>query len=307
MSTDIDSSSVTLSYEAKDAACDFRVGSECLLLHCTKGATLSVADAPMSQGLAKSFQPALTWKGKVRVKSTGTELEANNELTAQWTFGFLQFALVWVEEYVYAGWIAGNGSIRWDHKQAYTVNPCLDAEKKDPDDTRWPIMGVVNVKRVAGGTGQYDVECTHNDHPHVIVSLRERNMLTNKVNYLYSARRDVSYWIVFVAKDPSKVIRPLAQFNYHTIWHAETMWGRSINPPVINPKYQAFLPSAVSMGGPSEPAIAPLVTKPADPTANEQSEKAYDAWDNRRAPIVFQFASHITGMRASFAREPNEG
>jgi hypothetical protein len=86
-----------------------------------------------------------------------------------------------------------------------------------------------------------------------------------------------------------------------------------VSPPALRQgrdlisSHQAFQPSAVSMGAPSEPAITPLVTRPAAPTANDQSGKAYDAWDNRMAPIVFQFASHITGMRASFAREPNEG
>src|SRR5579864_3865659 len=244
MSTDIDSGSATVTVEAKDAKCGFRVGSEVLLLHCTKGANLALADSPMDRRLLHSFSFAATWKGKVRVRTTGKSVDAYDELTSRWAFGFLQFALIWVEEYVYAGWTPNDGSIQWNLKPAYSTNPCLDAGDRASGDTRWPIMGDVNVR--PAGLGQYDVECSHGDHPSGGAALRERNLLTNQQNYLYSARRDVSYWVVFVARDPSNVIRPLASFDFHTIWHAEMQWFRPTFPPTPIVKHQAFLPSGVN-------------------------------------------------------------
>jgi hypothetical protein len=298
MSTEIDSGSATITVEAKDAKCGFQVGSEVLLLHCTKGANLALADSPMDRRLLHSFSFAATWKAKVRVRTTGKSVDAFGELTSRWAFGFLQFALIWVEEYTYAGWTSRDGSIQWNLKLGYSANPCLDAGEKTSGDTRWPIMGDVGVR--PAGPGQYDIECSHGDHPNGGAALRERNLLTNQQNYLYSARRDVSYWVVFVARDPSNVIRPLASFDFHTIWHAEMQWFRPTLAPSTAIKHQAFLPSAVSAGAPSEPSVARLISRPTGPTANDQSADTDAAWQSRRPPVLTQFSSHMIGMRDSF-------
>jgi hypothetical protein len=298
MSTDIDSGSATVTVEANDAKCGFKVGSEALLLHCTKGANLALADSPMDRRLLHSFSFAATWKGKVRVRTTGKSVDAYDELTSRWTFGFLQFALIWVEEFVYGGWTRNDGSIQWNLKPAYSANPCLDAGDKASGDTRWPIMGDINVR--PAGLNQYDVECNHGDHPSGGAALRERNLLTKEQNYLYSARRDVSYWVVFVARDPSNVIRPLASFDFHTIWHAEMQWFRSQFPPSVRIKDQKFLPSRVNAGAPAEPSIARLLARPTRPTANDQSAGADAAWQTRSAPMLSQFATHMIGMREDF-------
>lgn len=299
MSIDIDTGSVTLTVEAKEAKCEFKAGSEALLLHCTKGASLAVADSPWNRGLMNSFSHAVIWKGKVRVRTT-SNADARSELASRWAFGFLQFALIWVEEYVYAGWTPSNGSIQWNLKPAYSTNPCLDAGPRANDDTQWPIMSTDSKVRPAG-PGQYDVECSHGDHPRGGAALRERNLLTHEQNYLYSARRDVSYWVVFVARDPSNVIRPLANFNFHTIWHAEMQWFRpQFPPPRVVIKDQKFLASGVSTGAPAEPSISALVARPTGPTANDQSDSADAVWQTRRAPMLSQFSTHMIGMREDF-------
>jgi Domain of unknown function (DUF4157) len=280
----LDTSSLKLEITKPGAVAAVHVGAKAALLHCTLGVNKGVADAP-APGRKVTLGNAILYKAALTAEGDFTEL------VTDFTFKFLQFSDVIVQEYLYAGRLNHEGSLRVNLKLGYTAIPCLDADENGAD---MPFIATnVSIKPRPGAAGVFDIVCEGGDNPHDMPMLSQINNRTKAPNFLFSARRDEGMIVVLQVTDKAGAVTRLAHNSWHVIWHSEFDWKSPAEKPVAQAKDARIDVGQSVLGAPTDSRLAGLLANPRGPTANEQDAQAnIEAFTNFKDPVIKQLSQH---------------
>src|SRR5262249_25304113 len=224
MALQLDASTATMSFDMTGSKSTIRVGTQFALLHGTRNVNLTAADD--AAGVKPTKGPSVTTTGKVFLAADPSDFTIGD-----WEFGMIQVSNLQVYEFVYAGRLAGEGSVTINLKSGFTKNPSLD-EEVPPNSTSSTIDATIfdqtflTATRVTTTRVGFEIEYKLDDHPNTLVPLRFENRKTTAPNFIFSARRDEGFIAYFVARENSKApIQFLARIGWHAIWHGTFKWS----------------------------------------------------------------------------------
>jgi hypothetical protein len=300
MTVSVDTAAATMSIASAGFKPDVHIGTQMILLHCTKGANLAVADTGAHGKM--SFGDAITFTGNVSLLADAASRADEVAARTDWTFGFVQFCNVLVTELIYGGRLPTDGAIRVDLKRGYTTNPSLDW---GGGSSATSPINLASQSFVKTGNARAPFKVTVKDGDNIALNadLILDNRTNGSPNYLFSARRDLGFVTALVARDPGGKLQFLCFREWHVIWHAELRWTSGTPPTAtrIIRHLAADIDQTTTMGPPTRDAWQPLVANPAPPTANDLLDEAVkDALDRRRQPIIVQTRERLPEIPSDF-------
>ncbi|MCE9532999.1 MAG: hypothetical protein K8T89_18025, partial [Planctomycetes bacterium] len=283
MAIKLDPTTATMSVDKAGSKSAIHVGRELVLLHGTRNAVLSSADT--SAGGKQTNGPSIVMTGKVFMDAAATDFDLGD-----FQFGMIQVSTVVVYEFVYAGRMSNEGSVKINLKAGFTKNPSLDAETTGGGTIDETIFDSANqtFKRVTTPRPGFEVTYKSDDHPSTLVPQKVQNSLTNAPNFISSARRDEGLIAYFVARqsETSPVIF-LSRLGWHGIWHGTFKWSVATNRPTVTLVDSQMQLGSALLGSPPATDAEFLVAKArVGPITNDLDKSASDdAFVNRRSPV----------------------
>jgi hypothetical protein len=280
----IDFSSGSITSDTSGAKPDIAVGTQKAGLHLTRGYVSPDRVPATTQGVSP-----VNLNGEVDVL-VDDQTEANQVLNGSWFFGFIQVARIRAMSAEWDGRRAGEGSVDL-FTAGFPVSNDIFALDSDPADqpfiSRAPHVGFS--KRL-GQRRLVHVTATMTDHPNYRDFLVTTNSETKSRNFLHRLSFSVEFTSVFVGRDGSGPIQPIAHIKWNVDLLAELRWSRGRAVPRKRPLPSSFqIEPSSSIGAPADPSVRAIVDNPRPPFAKEL---AIDRW--RRAlsdPLTRQESS----------------
>jgi hypothetical protein len=272
----IDKATVSITVDKSGATSDVFIvtGVTDPFAHChlTTGANKS--------GNGQTFGPAVKVTGVVDIVLGPSDSQ-------DWSFNFLQFANLMVRSALWGGRTDKEGSVEINEAvpPAFTTNPSLDSTAQfDPFVN---LLSSPQSQVPEGANSRITLTRVFGDHPNSKRPLQMSNITTSCNNFLYNMRLDVGFTTVFVGRDPSSVILPLAHFTWHLIYDAKFTWkGGTCTGTMVNGRCDV---SAVANGAPPNltPTVQTLLKTPKGPFYNDLCNQATRTMSKSQKPPNF--------------------
>jgi hypothetical protein len=194
-----------------------------------------------------------------------TRAEVDQVLSGSWFFGFIQVARIKQQSAEWLGRRPGEGSV---DLIVFGFPVSNDVIALDSDPTNQPFFDRAPHSGTArrpqpGQRGLVHVSSRLGDHPNYRDFLETANSVTKAKNFLHRLSFGVEFTSVFVGRDGSGPIQPIAHIQWKIDLAGALRWRagkpRSIKVPSI------FGIGASIAGGPTDPSVRAIVEKPGPP------------------------------------------